>query len=242
MLMKQIVGAAAVLMLSAGVAAAAPAVVQTDLNARSGPGTGYPVVTTLPAGSTVDVLGCDGSWCRIDLGGGSAYASRRYLAVGGAGAGVAVVPDYDPDYAYGPGYVYGPDYDPYYSPGYIYGPGIGIYSGPNWRYSRRHRDGRNWRSGQGSGQWQGRGAAQQQGRGAVQQQGRGIGQQWQGRSSGRAAITAPQGMGRGASPQFQAPSRGTVGMGRGAAPARSVGGDRDSSRRGAIPAAPSAGR
>ena len=50
----------AALGLSTGIAAAAPAVTETDLNMRSGPGTGYGVVTVIPDGATVDVAGCSG--------------------------------------------------------------------------------------------------------------------------------------------------------------------------------------
>lgn len=214
-MIKYMIGAAAILTLSAGYAAAVPAVVETDLNARSGPGTGYGVIATLPEGSTVEVISCDGSWCAIDLGGRTAYASRSYLALGGSGSRVTVVPDY--------GYGYGV-YDPYYSPGYYYGPSIGIYSGPSYRYryGRRHDGRRDWSQGRGTGQWQGRGS-------------RGAGQQWQGRGSSRSVGSASSPTGRAAAPQVQAPSRGTVGaagavgMGRGD---RSGSRDRDSNVRG----------
>lgn len=71
--------AAGVLLGSAGVAAAAPAMVTGDLNLRSGPSTGYGVIDTMPAGATVNVLGCRGSWCRVAWGGTVGYASRSYL-------------------------------------------------------------------------------------------------------------------------------------------------------------------
>jgi len=72
-------GTAAVLLLSAGAAAAYPATVTGNLNMRSGPGTGYPVLDTLPPGTVVDVRGCTGSWCDI----GSGWVSASYLARGG---------------------------------------------------------------------------------------------------------------------------------------------------------------
>jgi uncharacterized protein YraI len=105
MLMKRILGAAAILAASVGYAAAVPAVVATDLNVRSGPGTGFPVIASLPGGSTVEVIGCDGSWCRLAGGG---YASRRYLSISAAGP------------AYYPYYYDEPYYESYYAPGYIY--------------------------------------------------------------------------------------------------------------------------
>lgn len=71
--------AAGLLLGTAGAAAAAPAVVTGDLNLRSGPGTGYAVIDTMPAGATVNVLGCGGSWCRVVWGGTRGFASRSYL-------------------------------------------------------------------------------------------------------------------------------------------------------------------
>src|SRR5581483_11919051 len=104
----------AVLLLSTGIAAAAPATAESDVNVRSGPGPGYPVVGVLRAGETVDVAGCTGSWCRVRAPSGSGFASRNYLALAGGGpsVGVAVTPGYvDGGYAYND-YPYG--YDDYY--------------------------------------------------------------------------------------------------------------------------------
>jgi uncharacterized protein YraI len=82
-------GTAAVLLLSAGAAAAYPATVTGNLNMRSGPGTGYGVIDTLPPGTVVDVRGCTGSWCDI----GRGWVSASYLARGGyAPAPVAAAP------------------------------------------------------------------------------------------------------------------------------------------------------
>jgi hypothetical protein len=80
-------------LLLAGAGPASPAVVSTDLNVRSGPGTGYGVVATLPAGAQVGVLGCNGGWCRVSFGGGEGYVSARYLA-GGGGPAYGNVPVY----------------------------------------------------------------------------------------------------------------------------------------------------
>lgn len=71
--------AAGLFLASAGAAAAAPAVVTGDLNLRAGPGTNYAVVNTMPAGASVNVLGCRGSWCRVAWGGTRGFASRSYL-------------------------------------------------------------------------------------------------------------------------------------------------------------------
>src|SRR6185503_16513555 len=109
-LRTKLLGVGAALLLSTGAALAVPATAQTDLNVRSGPGTNYPVVGSLQGGETVDVGSCTGSWCRVSFGGGSGFASRSYLAMGGApGPAVAAAPyvyDND-DYGY---YDYGYDY------------------------------------------------------------------------------------------------------------------------------------
>jgi uncharacterized protein YraI len=121
MLMKSLLGAAAVLALSTGIAAAAPAEIERSGNVRSGPGTGYRVVATLPAGSVVDVGSCTGSWCRVAFEGGEGYMARSLLALGAAPPAVAVGPTYYDDY-----------YDDYPYFGYAYGPSIGF-------IHRRHR-------------------------------------------------------------------------------------------------------
>jgi uncharacterized protein YraI len=79
MIAKRLAAAAAVLGLSAGVAAASPAVTETDLNMRTGPGTEYGVVTVIPGGATVDVGGCGGGWCDVAWNGFDGFASASYL-------------------------------------------------------------------------------------------------------------------------------------------------------------------
>jgi hypothetical protein len=160
---RSVFPAGAALLLSAGVAAAAPAVVRADLNLRSGPGTGYAVVETIPGGATVDVLGCGGSWCRVAYGGETGYARRSYLGLGEA----AVIEENagPPPMAYGY-----PDYDEFYYYGYgpSVGVGVGVYTGDTWRdggwrYGRNLRyDGTRYggtRYGR-NGNWAGRGGWQ----------------------------------------------------------------------------------
>lgn len=65
MMLKSLMAGAGVLALSTGMAAAAPATVETDLNVRSGPGLEYEVIGAMPAGATVDVMGCEANWCRV---------------------------------------------------------------------------------------------------------------------------------------------------------------------------------
>jgi uncharacterized protein YraI len=77
-------------LLLAGAGAANAAIVEGDLNLRSGPGTGYRVIAVMPAGARVDVLGCSGSWCRVAWGSAEGYASASYL--GGSGPVYAAVP------------------------------------------------------------------------------------------------------------------------------------------------------
>jgi uncharacterized protein YraI len=111
-----LLGAGAALILSAGAASAA--VVTNPLNLRSGPGTGYPVIATMPAGAHVAILNCRSAWCQIDWRGAQGYASRSYLASGGGYAYTRPY-YYEPDYAYG--YYGGPYYDYGYGPSFSFG-------------------------------------------------------------------------------------------------------------------------
>ena len=109
-MLHKLTGAAGFLLLSAGVALAAPATAVTDLNVRAGQGTGYRVIGTIPAGATVNVSGCGDGWCYVSNFGG--YASARYLDRGFNAFG------------YSPGVTFG--YQPYRRP---YG---------HWRRWHRH--------------------------------------------------------------------------------------------------------
>ena len=83
------------------------AIVTTNLNLRTGPGTQYPPITTLPAGAGVDILGCTPyRWCNIAWGGLRGWVAGGYLAQAGA-----------PYYAAPPVYVAPPVYSapPIYS-------------------------------------------------------------------------------------------------------------------------------
>ncbi|MHC5307849.1 SH3 domain-containing protein [Bartonella sp. LJL80] len=67
--------------LLAGTAAqAADAIATTTLNFRAGPGTGYAVRGSIPAGQPVSVRSCAGNWCQINYGPRTGWASSRYLA------------------------------------------------------------------------------------------------------------------------------------------------------------------
>lgn len=93
MFAKKLAAAATVLGLSAGLAAASPAVTETDLNMRNAPGTWGDVITVIPGGATVDVAGCSGGWCDVAWAGFQGYASASYLdAIGSSGVVVAPPP------------------------------------------------------------------------------------------------------------------------------------------------------
>lgn len=122
MQMKQLTLAAGLVIGSVGIAAAAPAYVTGDLNLRSGPGTNYRVLDVLPGGATVNVLGCDGAWCRVAWGGGVGFASSSYLGFG------------RPAYAAAP-------------PLYVRPPsiGFGFGWGNGWNNGGRHHGRHHWR-------------------------------------------------------------------------------------------------
>ncbi|MBB5702589.1 uncharacterized protein YraI [Ochrobactrum daejeonense] len=64
-------------------AEAANAIVTTTVNLRSGPGTQYGSLGSIPNGVGVSVAGCsDGyGWCQVSYGGLSGWASSRYIAI-----------------------------------------------------------------------------------------------------------------------------------------------------------------
>jgi uncharacterized protein YraI len=140
---KSFAVAGAALGLTATAALARPAVSETDLNVRSGPGTNYRVVGVLQQGEGLDAGPCSGNWCRVNFSGGSGWASASYLSFGGSVG-----------YAAPPAVVYDePYYDYYAAPGFSYG-----YS-HRWRGHRRH--GR-WHGRPGHhGRWSGRGGGRQ---------------------------------------------------------------------------------
>ncbi len=76
---------AALMALSAQCAHAAPALANHDVNLRQGPGANYPVVGTIPGGSTVEVGGCEGRWCSVAWQGRSGYAIATAFDQGGGG-------------------------------------------------------------------------------------------------------------------------------------------------------------
>ncbi len=75
-------GAAALVMLSAPSAQAAPALATNAVNLRQGPGTNFPIVATIPGGSQVDVSGCRGQWCAVTWQGRTGYSIATSLDQG----------------------------------------------------------------------------------------------------------------------------------------------------------------
>lgn len=61
---------------------AANAIVTTNLNLRTGPGTRYPSLGSVPNRAGVDVRGCTAgyNWCQVGYRGVYGWASSRYLA------------------------------------------------------------------------------------------------------------------------------------------------------------------
>ena len=87
--------AALALLATAGAAMAAPAFATSNVNVRSGPGTGYGVVDALRRGEQVDVQECRGSWCFIEKRGPDGWVSASYLDRGRPGNGGGWDDDYD---------------------------------------------------------------------------------------------------------------------------------------------------
>ena len=84
--MRRVIAVALMPMLAASIMAvepalAAPGVTTASVNFRSGPGTNYSSLRTLPAGASVDIGECEGSgsWCAVTVKGQRGFVSGRYL-------------------------------------------------------------------------------------------------------------------------------------------------------------------
>ncbi|MGO4388247.1 SH3 domain-containing protein [Microvirga sp. 2YAF29] len=79
--MRQVIAFALVPIFATTTALAAPGETTTSVNFRSGPGTGFSSIRTLPAGTAVDIGECEesGSWCAVVVKGQSGFISGRYL-------------------------------------------------------------------------------------------------------------------------------------------------------------------
>lgn len=81
-LRHKIIGAAlavGALVASTAAASAAPAYATSNVNVRSGPGTGYAIVDALRRGQQVDIQYCQGSWCFVEKPGPDGWVSANYL-------------------------------------------------------------------------------------------------------------------------------------------------------------------
>ncbi|MFQ0814778.1 ligand-binding protein SH3 [Brucella anthropi] len=67
---------------AAGAAQAANAISTANLNIRTGPGTRYATLGSIPSGAPVTVRGCTSGygWCQVSYGPTFGWASSRYLA------------------------------------------------------------------------------------------------------------------------------------------------------------------
>ena len=72
--------AVAALVGSAAAALAVPAFATSNVNVRSGPGTGYAQVDVLRRGEAVDIDYCRGSWCLVRKSGPDGWVSANYLS------------------------------------------------------------------------------------------------------------------------------------------------------------------
>lgn len=61
------------------VLAAENKITTANLNLRTGPGTGYSIILTIPKGTTVSVLGYSGSWSKLTYNGKTGYSYSSYL-------------------------------------------------------------------------------------------------------------------------------------------------------------------
>ena len=96
--MKRLLAVAAGLLALTGAASAQTGgFVTANVNLRAGPGTDYPAVTVLGAGTPLGIFGCiDGySWCDVDWRGYRGWVAAQYLEYDYRGRRV-VLPDYGP--------------------------------------------------------------------------------------------------------------------------------------------------
>jgi uncharacterized protein YraI len=72
--------AAVTLFASATSAFAVPGVTTGAVNLREGPSTGYDIIMSLPKGKFLEIDGCDGGFCAVEVYGEEGYVSASYLA------------------------------------------------------------------------------------------------------------------------------------------------------------------
>ncbi len=84
----------ALAILAATPALAADGLTTAAVNMRTGPGTGYEVVTTIPERGAVEIAGCeaDSEWCRVGWRDAEGWVFSRYLALPGRARGSGTPP------------------------------------------------------------------------------------------------------------------------------------------------------
>lgn len=157
---------------------AASATVTANVNVRSGPGANYARLAALPAGVSVNVGSCRGSWCQIYNGNRVGFVSARYVRFGSYNGNAYAAPSNTTVIVGNDGYNDG------WAPGFGLGLGLGLgwatgggywgpgWGGPGWRGGPNYYNGcigRNCQSNRGGGrngwnprwghgpQWGGRG-------------------------------------------------------------------------------------
>lgn len=78
---RQIITLALFPIITTTPALAVPGVTTSSVNLRSGPGTQFSSIRTLPGGTAVDIGDCEdsGSWCAVTAGGRKGFVSGRYV-------------------------------------------------------------------------------------------------------------------------------------------------------------------
>ncbi len=77
---------------SAAACAAAPAFVSGRVTLRDGPGTNFPAIVVIPAGTEVEILGCERGWCEAELGDAEGFIRQDLLNFLDAGPPLVVFP------------------------------------------------------------------------------------------------------------------------------------------------------
>ena len=99
-ILKTTLVALAALALGVSAASAREASTTAELALRSGPGTKYELLLTMPAGADVQTSGCSRRWCKVSWNSYSGYASQSGLALREAAAApnepepIPIYPDY----------------------------------------------------------------------------------------------------------------------------------------------------
>ena len=133
---KTAIAAVSLIGISAGIAVAAPAMVEQDSNVRQGPGTNYAVQDVLREGTVVDVDECRNGWCAVH-GQRPGFVAESLLSFSvqmqRPTRRVVVTPGYGPYAAYPQRYGFYDAYPPgYYAdlhPRRYDEPGLGIWFG-----------------------------------------------------------------------------------------------------------------